>query len=177
VSCPRGEGRPLAHPQLNILNSAPFTQPPSPTHPHPRPNPNPHPQVSALPLVRAALLDAQRHFAAHPPAPFLGAVLDGRDVGTVVCPAATAKLFVTASAQVRARRRLLELQEKAEKLGEAGPAYEAVLKAMQERDARDEGRVAAPLVPAADALVLDTTELSVEGALAAALEFVRSKMG
>jgi cytidylate kinase len=109
--------------------------------------------------------------------PRAGAVLDGRDVGTVVCPAATAKLFVTASVEVRAQRRLLELQEKAAAAGGAAPTLDSVLAAMKDRDARDESRATAPLVPADDALVLDTTTLSIEAALAAALAHVRAKAG
>ncbi|GBF90619.1 cytidylate kinase [Raphidocelis subcapitata] len=151
-------------------------------------------KVSALPPVRAALLQAQRDFAASPPPPFRGTVLDGRDVGTVVCPAATAKLFITASPEARARRRLLELQARhsepnpgpnAAAAGPSGPApapapapapsLEGVLAAMRERDERDAARAVAPLAPAADALVLDTTGLGIEQALAAALAHVRAR--
>lgn len=108
--------------------------------------------------------------APHPPkraAP--GAVLDGRDVGTVVCPGAEAKLFVTASPEVRARRRLLELRARRSEAD-----LEGVLAAMRERDARDAARAVAPLVPAPDAVILDTTELSIEQALAAALAHVQA---
>jgi cytidylate kinase len=110
-----------------------------------------------------------------PRTPPPGAVLDGRDVGTVVCPNATAKLFVTASPEVRAQRRLLELQQQAPPLVPP-PTFEGVLKAMKERDERDASRAAAPLAAAPDALVLDTSALSIEAALAAALEFVRGKV-
>jgi cytidylate kinase len=96
-------------------------------------------------------------------------VLDGRDVGTVVCPGAEAKLFVTASPEVRARRRLLELRARRSEAD-----LEGVLAAMRERDARDAARAVAPLVPAPDAVILDTTELSIEQALAAALAHVQA---
>ncbi|KAI8469233.1 MAG: cytidylate kinase [Monoraphidium minutum] len=149
-------------------------------------------QVSALPGVRAALLEAQRRFARAPPPPAVGAVLDGRDVGTVVCPGATAKLFVTASAETRAARRLRELRDAWERRPEdhgipgggggaagagagAPPALEAVLASMRERDARDAGRAAAPLAAAPDALLLDTTNLTIDQALAAALAHVRAR--
>ncbi|HET7595260.1 MAG TPA: (d)CMP kinase, partial [Stellaceae bacterium] len=98
--------------------------------------------VAAIPAVRQALLAFQRDFARHPPAA-AGAVLDGRDIGTVVCPDATAKLFITASPEARARRRFKELQE-----GGDEAIYERVLQDMKDRDARDSQRRAAPLVPA-----------------------------
>ena len=127
-------------------------------------------KVAAIPGVRAALLDLQRRFAHHPPGGKTGAVLDGRDIGTVVCPEAEVKIFVTASPAVRARRRLLELQEKGE------PVIEArVFADMAARDARDSGRDIAPLKPADDALVLDTSALDAAGALAAARAFIESK--
>jgi len=116
-------------------------------------------QVASIPAVRRALLDFQRSFGgAH------GAVLDGRDIGTVIFPDATVKLFVTASLQARARRRWLELRAR-------GVAAElaAVQEDMRARDALDAARAAAPLRPAADAVVLDTTELDPEQAFAAAL--------
>jgi CMP/dCMP kinase len=123
--------------------------------------------VAAIPEVRAALLEFQRRFAATPP----GAVLDGRDIGTVVCPDAIAKLFVTASLEARAARRFKELQAKGKRA-----IYERVLQDMQDRDARDRGRRTAPMTPADDALVLDTTGLDVEAAFAAALDFVAGKL-
>jgi CMP/dCMP kinase len=126
-------------------------------------------KVAAIPGVRAALLDFQRRFAAHPPGG-KGAVLDGRDIGTVVCPQASVKLFVTASVEKRAERRLKELQDKG-----LSAIYGTVLADMQERDERDRNRAVAPLVPAEDATVLDTSDLDADQAFAAALDLVRSK--
>ena len=123
--------------------------------------------VAAQPAVRAALLDYQRQFAASPPGGAAGALLDGRDIGTVVCPDADVKLFVTASAEERARRRWRELVDRGE------PAdYETVLADLQQRDARDQARAAAPLKPAADAHLLDTTNLGIEPAFEAAKAIV-----
>jgi cytidylate kinase len=126
--------------------------------------------VAAIPAVRQALLAFQRGFARHPPGGMAGAVLDGRDIGTVVCPEADAKLFLTASLEARARRRFRELRES------GVPAiYEAVLQDMKDRDARDSQRRAAPLTPADDALVLDTTALDADAAFAAAVAFIDGK--
>ena len=110
--------------------------------------------VAAIPEVRAALLAFQRDFAAHPPAPAKGAVLDGRDIGTAVCPDATVKLFVTASPRARAVRRLKELRQRG-----VVAIYDRVLQDMKERDARDSRRRAAPLAAAPDAVTIDTTTL------------------
>jgi cytidylate kinase len=121
--------------------------------------------VSAYQPVRDALLDLQRRFAAQPG----GAVLDGRDIGTVICPDADAKLFVTASAEERARRRHLELASRNE-----ATAYEAILADIRRRDERDMSRSTAPLKAAPDAVVLDTTELDADGAFAAALAIVEA---
>ncbi len=126
--------------------------------------------VAANPEVRAALLDHQRRFAAAPPGDKAGAVLDGRDIGTVVCPRAEVKIFVTASPEARARRRHKELLER----GEAR-IYARVVAEMRERDRRDSERAAAPLQPAPDAEVLDTTALDAEEAFQAALEIVERK--
>lgn len=126
-------------------------------------------KVAAIPGVRAALLDFQRKFAAHPPGG-RGAVLDGRDIGTVVCPEAGVKLFVTASVEKRAGRRLKELQDKG-----LAAIYDTVLADMRERDERDSNRSVAPLVPAGDAVLLDTSDLDADQAFAAALEIVKSK--
>ncbi|HUH83830.1 MAG TPA: (d)CMP kinase [Stellaceae bacterium] len=127
--------------------------------------------VAAVPAVRQALLAFQRDFARRPPGGAQGAVLDGRDIGTVICPDAEAKLFVTATTEARARRRFEELRESGE------PAiYKAVLQDMKVRDARDSDRRAAPLVPADDAFVLDTTALDADATFAAALDFVERKL-
>lgn len=125
-------------------------------------------RVAVIPEVRAALLEFQREFARRAG----GAVLDGRDIGTVICPGAEVKLFVTASPEVRARRRWLELG------GEAAPKpYEAVLAEVLERDDRDMNRADAPLKPAPDALILDTSEMSVEAAVAAAVAAIEAALG
>ncbi len=126
--------------------------------------------VAPIPEVRAALLDHQRRFAAAPPGAKAGAVLDGRDIGTVVCPRAEVKIFVTASAEKRARRRHKELLER----GEAS-IYARVVEEMHERDRRDSERAVAPLRPAGDAEILDTGALGVDEALQAALEIVEAK--
>src|SRR5271165_549824 len=121
--------------------------------------------VAAMPGVRAALIEAQRAFAARPG----GAVLDGRDIGTVICPNATVKIFVTASPAVRAQRRVLELAKRDEKAD-----YDAILADILRRDRRDSERAAAPLRPADDAVRLDTTNLGVESAVAEALRVVEA---
>ncbi len=126
--------------------------------------------VAVIPEVRAALRDLQRRFAAAPPGRKAGAVLDGRDIGTVVCPRAEVKIFLTASAEARARRRHKELLER----GEAR-IYARVLAEMRERDRRDSERAAAPLKPAADAEILDTTDLDAEEAFRTALAIVENK--
>jgi len=122
--------------------------------------------VAALAGVRAALMDFQRRFGAG------GAVLDGRDIGSVIFPDATAKLFVTASAGARARRRWRELNQTG-----AGIAFEAVLAEIAARDQRDAARAVAPLRPAPDAVVIDTTELDIDAAYAVALGAVRERIG
>jgi cytidylate kinase len=114
-------------------------------------------KVAAIPAVRAALLDWQRDFAKTPPAGKRGAVLDGRDIGTVVLPDAMVKLFITASDEARAMRRFKELQDK----GEAA-IYARVLEDMRERDARDTARSTAPMRPAEDALIIDTSALDAD---------------
>lgn len=120
--------------------------------------------VAAEPDVRAAILNAQRQFAATPPDAKHGAILDGRDIGTVVCPEADKKLFITARADIRAARRFKELQATGGEL-----SYEAVLADIEARDARDMNRATAPLQQAADAHLLDTSDLSIEEAFNAAL--------
>lgn len=127
-------------------------------------------KVSAVPGVRAALLDFQRDFAQAPPAGFQGAVLDGRDIGTVVCPDADVKIFISADVEVRAKRRVKELQDR---VGEA--IYARVLEDMMERDARDSDRAVSPLEPAADAHTLDTSNLDADQVLATALEIIGSR--
>jgi cytidylate kinase len=121
--------------------------------------------------VRQALLAFQRGFAEHPPGGARGAVLDGRDIGTVVCPEADAKLFVTASLEARAKRRFKELRDSG-----ADAIYDLVLQDMKDRDARDSQRRTAPLVPADGAFVLDTTALDADAAFAAALDFIGRKL-
>jgi cytidylate kinase len=120
-------------------------------------------KVAAMPAVRAALLDFQRRFAARPPGGAKGAVLDGRDIGTVVCPDAEVKFFVTASPEVRAHRRFLELKESRPDI-----SAEEIFNDLVERDARDAARAVAPLASAEDAELLDTTHLTIEAAFAAA---------
>ncbi|WP_188527981.1 (d)CMP kinase [Sinisalibacter lacisalsi] len=123
-------------------------------------------RVAVNPQVRAALVDFQRAFAARAG----GAVLDGRDIGTVICPEAQAKLFVTASPEVRAERRYLELVE-----GGHEATREAVLDDVKARDARDSERATAPLRPADDAVVIDTSEMSIKEAVAAAIGAVEAR--
>ena len=122
--------------------------------------------VAASPAVRAALLDMQRAFAARPG----GAVLDGRDIGTVISPDADVKIFVTAAPETRANRRALELAGRGEKVD-----YAAVLDDIRKRDERDSSRSSAPLVKATDAVTLDTTNLDIDAALTAALQIVADK--
>lgn len=123
-------------------------------------------RISAYPLVRHALLERQRSFACQPG----GAVLDGRDIGTVIAPEAEAKLFVTASAEVRARRRLGELT----RIG-LNVHYEDVLADIHARDERDSTRLAAPLQRAPDAHLIDTSELGIDAAVAEAVAAVESR--
>lgn len=123
-------------------------------------------KVAVIPEVRAALLEFQRAFARRAG----GAVLDGRDIGTVICPEAEAKLFVTASAEVRARRRHAELRASG-----GDQSYEQVLAEVQERDARDRDRSAAPLKPAGDAVLIDTSEMDVNEAIATAIAAISAR--
>ena len=126
--------------------------------------------VAAHPGVRAALIDIQRRFADRPPGGAPGAVLDGRDIGTVICPGAAIKIFVEAGIEVRAARRDKELRARGLK-----SIYSRVLRAMRERDARDRSRAIAPLVPAGDAYVLDTTEADEATVFRGALAFIASR--
>ena len=123
-------------------------------------------RVSVHPAVRAALFQRQVDFANQPG----GAVLDGRDIGTVIAPHADAKLFVTASAEERARRRHAEMRGRG-----VDVTYDAVLADVHARDARDTGRADAPLLRAADALLLDNTNMDKDAALAAAIAFVEER--
>lgn len=123
--------------------------------------------VAAHGPVRAALLARQRMFARQAP----GAVLDGRDIGTVVCPDADVKIFVTASAHVRANRRYLELKARGEDVVEA-----EILANLKLRDARDRARPQSPMVPADDALLLDTTDFGIEAAVAEAVRLVEGSI-
>ncbi len=128
-------------------------------------------KVAAIPSVRAAILNWQRDFARNAARDSGGAVLDGRDIGTVVCPDADAKLFITASVQARADRRVKELQGRGETA-----IYARVLQDMQERDARDQGRSISPTKPATDALIIDTSDLTADQVFERALAFIASKM-
>jgi cytidylate kinase len=121
--------------------------------------------VSAIPKVREALINFQRQFAADPP----GAVLDGRDIGTVICPNADVKIFVVADPQVRARRRTLEALGRGEQADEA-----AVLADILKRDERDQNRATAPLKAASDAVLLDNSQLDIEGGVRAAIDIVEA---
>ena len=119
-------------------------------------------RVAVIPEVRAALVDFQRRFARGEG----GAVLDGRDIGTVICPEAEVKLYITASAEVRAHRRWLEV----------GGDEARVLAEVVERDARDMGRAEAPLKPAVDAVVIDTSDMPIDAAIAAAVALVKARL-
>jgi CMP/dCMP kinase len=123
--------------------------------------------VAAIPAVRSILIGLQRQFAARPPGAAKGAILDGRDIGTVVCPSADAKIFLTASLEARARRRLAELRQQG-----AAAIYENVLQDMKERDARDSERRTAPLIAAPDAVVIDTTMLDADAVFERACDLI-----
>ncbi|MDG2340198.1 MAG: d(CMP) kinase [Paracoccaceae bacterium] len=125
-------------------------------------------KVAVIPEVRVALVDFQRAFAMRDG----GAVLDGRDIGTVICPLAEAKLYVTASAEVRAERRFRELVER-----DASTQFETVLADVIERDQRDSERATAPLKPADDAVIIDTTDLSIEAAVQSAIKAISQVRG
>jgi len=124
--------------------------------------------VASMPQVRAALLAYQKTFAARPG----GAVLDGRDIGTVVCPAADAKIFVTARPEVRAWRRFMERQAQLLPV-----TFDGVLEDIRRRDARDTGRESAPMRPAPDADLLETSDLDIEAAFEAAVGLIKRKIG
>src|SRR5579859_4947116 len=121
--------------------------------------------VSAIPRVREALVEFQRQFAGQPP----GAVLDGRDIGTVICPNAEVKIFVVADPKIRAHRRTLEARSRGEEVDEA-----AILADILARDERDQNRAVAPLKPAADAYLLDNSNLDIEDGVRAAIDIVEA---
>jgi cytidylate kinase len=130
-------------------------------------------KISAIPEVRHILMDLQRNFAYHPLLSsshhaVQGSVLDGRDIGTVVCPDADVKLFITASTEVRADRRTKELHSRGTEV-----AYATVLQEMKERDERDSSRAVAPLKPAKDAIIIDTSNMTADEAFEAALAAAR----
>lgn len=129
-------------------------------------------KISANPDVRIVLDDLQKNFAHFPPEPYLGAILDGRDIGTHILPDAPLKLYVTSRPEVRAERRYKELQLKGIPV-----SYEAVLTDMNERDTRDQTRAFRPLVPADDAIILDTSDLTADEVLQKALSIVKDRLG
>lgn len=128
-------------------------------------------KVAAMPEVRAALLDIQRDFASNPPKGTNGAVLDGRDIGTVICPDATVKLFVTASAEIRAERRLKELQSK-----DIQVTYDTVLTDMRARDQRDAHTLDAHSKPGYSTNVLDTSDLNADQAFEKAMAIIKQNV-
>jgi len=127
-------------------------------------------KVGAVPGVRAALLEFQQDFANNPPDGAKGAILDGRDIGTAVCPHADVKFYITASTEIRAKRRYKELLDRGHKA-----IYATVFEDMKMRDARDQGRADAPMAKADDALLLETDEMDIPQVVSAALEFINSK--
>lgn len=133
-------------------------------------------RLSRFPPVREIITETLRLYASHPPIrqqhkPYQGAILDGRDIGTVVCPEAEVKLYVTASSEVRAQRRFKELTGKG-----IETTYDTVLQDMMDRDARDSGREVAPLKPAEDAIQFDTSTMDIDTAFKEAVEIVRKKL-
>ena len=124
-------------------------------------------KAAAIPGVRAALFDFQVQFAQHPPNGAPGAILDGRDIGTVICPEADLKLYVTASPEARASRRFQELQQAGDRR-----IYGEILKDVEDRDRRDSERETAPLRSADDAIAIDTTEMDAAAVYAVALQLV-----
>ena len=127
--------------------------------------------VAAIPAVRDVLLEFQREFAHNPPDGKLGSILDGRDIGTVVCPDAKFKLFITASLEVRTDRRYKELQERGEEA-----IRSAVLDDIKTRDERDIARALSPLKPAGDAKIIDSSDFNASEVFSLAQEFIRSRM-
>ncbi len=129
-------------------------------------------RIAAMQEVRDTLVDLQRSFANEPPEGFEGSILDGRDIGTVICPDAPLKLFITANLEIRAERRLKELQSKG-----LDVTYRAVLEDMRARDARDSGRQAAPMRPADDAINIDSSDLDEAELLEVALKHAKKAFG
>jgi len=125
--------------------------------------------VAAMPDVRSNLMEFQKNFGSHPPEGKLGAVLDGRDIGTVICPGADVKFFVTASAKERARRRVTELKGRG-----VAADFDEILADVRARDARDMGRKDAPLQKAEDAHLLDTTDLAIDAVFLRAAAIVEN---
>jgi CMP/dCMP kinase len=132
--------------------------------------------VAAVPEVRSAVFRFQRDFAVHPPGFAPGAVIDGRDIGTVICPEATAKLFVDARPRVRAIRRWLELKQRLESDQSGLPDIETIEADLIARDQRDRARPVAPLRQAEDAVLLDTSDLDIEAAFVKALALINDKV-
>ena len=124
-------------------------------------------EIASIPEVRAALLEFQRNFSQKLP----GAVLDGRDIGTVVCPDAKIKIFLTASLEARAKRRYVELRKHDEKIN-----FETILEQIKERDARDQTRKSSPMVAASDAKIIDTSELSINEAVDKVFSYIQTKI-
>ncbi len=129
-------------------------------------------KVASIQSVRDFLTDMQRDFANSPPFGFNGAILDGRDIGTIICPNAPLKLYITAKCEIRANRRMKELQSKG-----LSVTYEAVLEDMRARDARDSNRKVAPLKPAADCVIIDSSNLSEAKMLETALTYAKKAFG
>lgn len=127
-------------------------------------------KVAAIPDIRRELMDYQRSFAANPPGNVGGAVLDGRDIGTVICPEADVKFFVTATPEERARRRFEEMKK-----NHSGMTLAIVLQDIRERDQRDSTRQMAPAIPASDAHILDTTKLAPADVMDEAVALIHSK--
>ena len=124
-------------------------------------------EIASIPEVRTALLEFQRNFSQKMP----GAVLDGRDIGTIVCPDAKIKIFLTASLEARAKRRYFELYEHDEKIN-----FETILRQLKERDERDRTRSSSPMVAAKDAKIFDTSKLSVNEAVEKVLSYIQTKI-
>ena len=128
--------------------------------------------VAAFPELRALLLDFQRNFAKHPPSGTQGCVMDGRDIGRVVLPEAICKIYVTASPEVRAERRLKELHQKG-----INSIYDDILKDIRGRDERDQTRKISPLFPAEDAFIMDTSHMTINEVVSKACDYINSKYG